>query len=206
MPRAWNETEKTLVRNSLLEQGRMLFEKHGLRKTTVDEVARAAGVSKGAFYLFFESKEDLYLRVVEHVEKAFREKVYRSLAASPAPRRASFKAFLREVVEFAKTTPIVAGLDPSDLQYLMRKLPPKALEQHLRSDTDYLVQQIQAWRKNGWIRAVDIRGLRGVLSSLTYLVVHRREFEVEEFEASKDLLIEMIATYVVPEERTEEEQ
>jgi AcrR family transcriptional regulator len=206
MPRAWNETEKTLVRNSLLEQGRMLFEKHGLRRTTVDEVARAAGVSKGAFYLFFESKEDLYLRVVEHVEKAFREKVYRSLAASPAPRRASFKAFLREVVEFAKTTPIVAGLDPSDLQYLMRKLPPKALEQHLRSDTDYLVQQIQAWRKNGWIRAVDIRGLRGVLSSLTYLVVHRREFEVEEFEASKDLLIEMIATYVVPEERTEEEQ
>ena len=206
MPKAWNKTEKTLVRNSLLEQGRILFEKHGLRKTTVDDVVTAAGISKGAFYLFFESKEDLYLRVIEHVEKGFRERVYRNLTAPAAPKRASFRAFLREMVEFVRTTPIVSRLGPGDLQYLMRKLPPKALEQHMKSDTDYFVRQMRAWRKNGWIRAVDIKGLKGVLASLTYLVVHRDEFDAGELEASKELLIDMIATYLVPEEQTGEER
>ena len=58
MPKAFTDQEKEVLREQLREKGRALFEAHGLRKTSVDEIVRAVGISKGAFYLFYKSKED----------------------------------------------------------------------------------------------------------------------------------------------------
>lgn len=41
-----------------------LIERYGFDKTTVEEIAREAGVSKGAVYLHFKSKEDLFEAVL----------------------------------------------------------------------------------------------------------------------------------------------
>ncbi len=48
----------------ILKAATGLFAKYGLRKTTVDEIAKAAGVGKGTIYLFFSTKEDLFAAVV----------------------------------------------------------------------------------------------------------------------------------------------
>lgn len=64
MPRAFTEAEKQTIRARLLRAGRELFSHYGLRKTTVEELARAAGIAKGTFYLFFPSKEALYGEVL----------------------------------------------------------------------------------------------------------------------------------------------
>ena len=37
-----------------------VFARHGYERATVDEIVREAGYSKGAFYVHFESKEDLF--------------------------------------------------------------------------------------------------------------------------------------------------
>ncbi|MBN2550474.1 MAG: helix-turn-helix transcriptional regulator, partial [Anaerolineales bacterium] len=57
MPKGFSDQEKEIIRARLLEQGQRLFSAHGLKKTNIDELAAAAGISKGAFYLFFASKE-----------------------------------------------------------------------------------------------------------------------------------------------------
>lgn len=43
-----------------------LFVRFGVAKTTVDEIARAAGISKGAIYLEFQSKDSLVEALVKH--------------------------------------------------------------------------------------------------------------------------------------------
>lgn len=43
---------------TLLEAARVEFARRGLERARVEDVARRAGVSKGAFYLHFDSKED----------------------------------------------------------------------------------------------------------------------------------------------------
>lgn len=45
---------------SLLDAGRDLFLRYGFDKTTIAEIARGASVSKGAVYLHFASKEQLF--------------------------------------------------------------------------------------------------------------------------------------------------
>jgi len=50
----------------LLEAALDVFAQHGYRKTRLDDVAEAAGVTKGAIYHYFDTKEELLLGVIEH--------------------------------------------------------------------------------------------------------------------------------------------
>jgi AcrR family transcriptional regulator len=49
----------------LLRAAEAEFAEHGLASAKVEAITARAGVSKGAFYLHFESKEDCYRRIVE---------------------------------------------------------------------------------------------------------------------------------------------
>jgi AcrR family transcriptional regulator len=53
------------TRRRLIEAAMQVWARYGYEACAVDEVARQAGVSKGAVYFHFRSKEDLLLEVVE---------------------------------------------------------------------------------------------------------------------------------------------
>ncbi len=76
MPKAFSEHEKDTIRAQMREKGKKLFEKQGLRKTSVDELTESVGISKGAFYLFYESKEELFLQILEELEMDFRSRIF----------------------------------------------------------------------------------------------------------------------------------
>lgn len=59
------EERKALTRAQLLEAAARVFLRRGFFAASVDEVAAEAGFSKGAVYAHFESKDDLFLAVVE---------------------------------------------------------------------------------------------------------------------------------------------
>jgi AcrR family transcriptional regulator len=48
-----------------------VFSQHGYRATRLEDVAAAAGVSKGTVYNYFENKEDLLKKALEHKLKTF---------------------------------------------------------------------------------------------------------------------------------------
>jgi AcrR family transcriptional regulator len=56
-----------------------LFLAHGFEQTTVEQIARAAGVSRRTFFRYFESKEDV---LAEHAER-LGERLYAALSARP---------------------------------------------------------------------------------------------------------------------------
>lgn len=53
-----------LRRAQIIEAGEKLFLKKGLANTTMKEIADAAELSKAAIYLYFKSKEELYLTII----------------------------------------------------------------------------------------------------------------------------------------------
>jgi len=63
MPRAFKEEEKEKIRGKLLEAGRACFLRYGLKKTTIEDVVQPAGIAKASFYLFFDSKESLFVEL-----------------------------------------------------------------------------------------------------------------------------------------------
>ena len=48
------------ARMRLLEAARRIFIEHGLDRAKVEDITREAGLSKGAFYLHFKTKDDAF--------------------------------------------------------------------------------------------------------------------------------------------------
>ncbi|MGZ4857201.1 MAG: TetR/AcrR family transcriptional regulator [Methanobacterium sp.] len=200
MPKAWSEEEKQLIRKTLINEGKKLFEKYGLQKTTVDEIVQAAQISKGSFYLFYQSKEELYFDVLETVENEFREKMFENTFKTGENKLESFKSFLNQMIELLTTMPLYQQINSSNYELLLRKLPEEKLQKHLQNDQEDVSKYFIYWMDQGWMRKVDIEALNGLLVSLLYLVIHRDDFEETNFETTKELWIDAIASYLIIKE------
>lgn len=55
----------TEVREEIVNAAREIFGRYGFRKSTMDEIARAARKGKSSLYHYFRSKEDVFRAVVE---------------------------------------------------------------------------------------------------------------------------------------------
>jgi TetR/AcrR family transcriptional repressor of nem operon len=84
MPRTHSATE---TRTKLLDSARDVIRAKGYTATTVDDICAAAGVTKGAFFHHFESKERLGVAAIEAFE-ARAAAIFGSApyAANPDPR------------------------------------------------------------------------------------------------------------------------
>ena len=56
---AFRPDEKDRIVRVLVETAERLFATQGLKKTSLDELVQPAGIAKGSFYAFFDSKESL---------------------------------------------------------------------------------------------------------------------------------------------------
>ncbi|MFE4972912.1 ScbR family autoregulator-binding transcription factor [Kitasatospora sp. NPDC056651] len=72
------------TRGRLVEAGAALFDRRGYAGATLGEIAAAAGVTKGALYFHFASKEELARAVCEQAERLLRL-VCADLRASSSP-------------------------------------------------------------------------------------------------------------------------
>lgn len=197
MPKAWSEDEKEHIRSVLQREGRTLFERFGLRKTTVEDLAGAAGISKGAFYLFYESKEELYFDIIEAVEREFKKNLFNDVFRSGESRYQSLRRFFRRFFDLLITVPIYRGLSSRDYEYLMRKLPGDTVERHMNGDLEETARYFGEWMERGYIRKMDLETLNGLLMSLVFLILHRDDIGSERFDAVKEIWVEMICQYLL---------
>jgi AcrR family transcriptional regulator len=57
----------SFARERLLESAKILFSQRGYYATSVEDIVASAGLSKGAFYFYFKSKEELFKSLVEEM-------------------------------------------------------------------------------------------------------------------------------------------
>jgi len=65
----------TGAREKLVEAARTLMLAKGYPATTVDEICKEAGVTKGSFYHFFKAKEEIGLAALEDYQRRQRERL-----------------------------------------------------------------------------------------------------------------------------------
>jgi AcrR family transcriptional regulator len=69
------EREKEQRRSAILRSARREFFEKGFRAVTVDSIARRAELSKGAIYLYFKSKEEIYAQILLRDIDKFHDRV-----------------------------------------------------------------------------------------------------------------------------------
>ena len=61
----FSKSKRDEIAEKLKEGARIFASQKGMKKTSVDSLVEYAGISKGAFYNFYGSKDELFLEVVE---------------------------------------------------------------------------------------------------------------------------------------------
>lgn len=67
--------EKEIRKSTILKAARKLFFEKGFRSVTVESIAKKAELSKGAVYLYFKSKDEIYSQILLNDINKFHEKV-----------------------------------------------------------------------------------------------------------------------------------
>ncbi len=89
------------TRQRLLDSALSIFARHGYERATVDEIVREAGFSKGAFYVHFESKEDLFWAMLEQ-RIATQQEVLRQAIDTAEPVAANERRILEAIFALSK--------------------------------------------------------------------------------------------------------
>src|SRR5258708_11460109 len=75
--------ERKLREERLLDVATTLLVRWGYRKTTLDDVAREAGVGKGTIYLHWKDKNELFRAAMWREQQRYSEEIRRRIAADP---------------------------------------------------------------------------------------------------------------------------
>lgn len=195
MPKGFTEKERLIIREKLLKQGESMFIIFGLKKANIERLTRAVGISKGAFYLFFSSKEELYLEILERFQKEFREQLLSlSFENSEEPQQI-LKAFFLDAIRLMENNPVMKNFRKEDLEYLFHKLPPDTVKAHLLDDNSFIYEFID--QNKQYFNDLNPIAIAGLFQAIFLINLHKEDFEESTYTPMLDLLLETVSNRLI---------
>ena len=165
----------------ILEVAEKIFAKKGFYTTTIEEVAKEAGLAKGTIYLYFESKENLFFLVIEKKLDILLGKIKEKLDELNPPSQKIKEVicvhlkFLEENEDFFKITQNLS-------ENLKKKMEKKLKSEAIQKQSHYieiLGKLIQEAIIKGEIKPLNSRKLAvilmGIIHSLTLYWISKKE-------------------------------
>ncbi len=167
MPKGFSDDERQVIKAQLIEKGTELFGLYGIKKTNIQDLTEAVGIAKGSFYLFYNSKEELFLDVLEETEHqllALMEEIIQEMKNNP---KEAFRKFLAFHFQSLDENPIIKLFrDKETIEHLNRKLSGTPRYAQKMDAYDYISSYIKAWQKKGVFIKEDPKILAGTLKAL----------------------------------------
>ena len=160
---AFTDEQNETIRKDLIREARRCGITIGMRKTSVEQLTNAVGISKGSFYKFFDSKELLFFTVLEDIHTECFAAAQRSLQenAAFAPAARAAEAILAACRWLAETKAFV--FIEQDADFLLHRLPENVKTAHYHDDETHIRALLEAGGlqpKGGMaLAAATVRGL-----------------------------------------------
>ena len=107
-------------KNNIIKVAAKLFSDKSFHDVTMDEIAEQVGVAKGTLYLYFSSKENLYLEILEHTFDSIESLLETEVAKSDsAPEK--LKKVLSIIINFYRKNIDVLKILSRDETHLIRE-------------------------------------------------------------------------------------
>ncbi len=199
MPRGFSEREKERIRSELIEQGREFFTTYGIKKTNVEDLTGAVGISKGAFYLFYTSKEELFFEILGQWEDEYQADLLGAAVQPGMAPRQQVKDFLKMAFSVWRTHPLFTHFDPEQYEHLLRKLPEEKVEVALRKDEVFIGKLLGQWREHGVTIDCDPDTFLGLMRALFFISLHEQDLGRDTYPKVIDIFIGSIVQRIVQE-------
>ncbi len=139
----------------ILNAAEQVFTKKGLDLARMDDIAEETGLSKGTLYLYFKSKDELIIAILDRIFDG----IFKQLDARKNDRLSATQAIAQFTEEAIRDYKLMLHLMPVAYEFLAlafrNKTVQKALKLYFRHYMDVLVPIIQRGIDSGEFRQVD---------------------------------------------------
>jgi AcrR family transcriptional regulator len=159
-------------REAILRAATGLFIAYGYKKTTVDDVAGAAGVAKGTVYLYYQNKAELFLHAITLQKQQYLEE----MAPVFDPTR-SAEERLHELivlsVELSHRMPLLAAFvnGEEEIAQVLDEVDDQTLDTTTTARLEFAAALIDEASGGGWPRDALMRRAE-LLMDLVFAAVH----------------------------------
>ncbi|HEY7358021.1 MAG TPA: TetR/AcrR family transcriptional regulator [Ktedonobacterales bacterium] len=186
----------------ILDVAAKLLVRQGYRKTTIEDVAREAGVGKGTIYLHWKDKNALFRAAILRAQQQAGVEVMRRIAADPEGGR--FDRLWTHGMMGALSSPLLAAImsGQTDIfQGAADMFEPVIIQQLVGDYEAYLVQLQQA----GLVRSdLPASVISFVTGALKIGVINTRDFyhrgQTPSMEQLTDAISDMVRRWLEPEQ------
>jgi AcrR family transcriptional regulator len=140
-------------RDRILAAARALFRHYGVRKTTMQDVAREAGVAVGTLYLHFENKDDLVAACAGEFARRHRERAEKVLA-SRAPASVKLRRYVVGRFREARRTR-TGSRHAAELARAVLRVRPDRLREEGEMMAGYVLRILEEGVASGEFRTAD---------------------------------------------------
>jgi AcrR family transcriptional regulator len=144
-------------KSQILNAAEQVFTKKGLDLARMDDIAEETGLSKGTLYLYFKSKDELIIAILDRIFQG----VFKQLEARKKDQLSATEAINQFTEEAIHDYKRMLRLMPVAYEFLAlafrNKVVQKALTQYFRYYMDVLVPIVQCGIDTGEFRPVDPR-------------------------------------------------
>ena len=200
-----SDQEKAQRRDEIIAAAKKVFARNGFHATTIADIAKEAELSYGSVYWYFDSKDDLFRRLIAVEEYGLRTHVAIALAKSGTQfgfAEAPFRASLRATFEFFDANPATAKLLFRDA-YALDSRFDKQLGGVYERFIDDIESLIAAAQDRGDVVAAPPRLVAYMLTVLIGHMAHRRLTTDDGVSAAEaaDLVVALVIKGLRPSER-----
>ena len=193
----FTELEKEKIREELLKVAYRFFIDKGFKNTSLEDITSSVGIAKSSFYIFFESKEILYMELLAHEGEQIEKQVWPKVIAAKDIRSA-IKIYLNEMALELEDKILTQRLvyDLEEYKIVSRKLNPDYVgSEHLRSIVP-LMEFIKLRQDSNEIIDEEPGIIAGVLRAAWLIGSQKGDLQQYNYERIKELLFEAVADRV----------
>jgi len=183
MAKAFNDRERDLIKQKLIANCNKCWTKYGYKKTSISQICDMTGISTGAFYIFYKSKEYLFLDTAIEFQNNLVNMALTNL--SKETTKESFIKVFKNICKELVKTPWLIDFDTVEYELFLRKLPEDDIQKLYELDRQDIIKIFQKVNLKFKLSETEFAALVRLLS---FSIIYRDKIG-NEFEKVFDIVV-----------------
>lgn len=177
----------------ILRCGRELFSANGFKDTNVSDITQKAGIAAGTFYLYYPSKDELFMEIYNEENVKLKREIMAALNLDGDPMTV-IAEMIRLNYEGMTANPILREWYNRDV---FTRIERKFREQNGLEKVDFMyasfAEVVKKWQDDGKMRAdIDSSMVMAIFAAIVNVDTHKEEIGLQYFPALMGYLTEFV--------------
>lgn len=180
-------------KQQLYQSAKAMFSERGFKDTNISAITKAANMAVGTFYLYYASKEQLFMEIFIDENTRMKRELLDKLDLNESPKAIVLR-MLKINQEGIQTNPILREWYTSDE---FRKIEQAYREAHAIDSLNFLydtfLSLVEHWQAEGKMRSdIDSKMIMKVFEAVINVDTHKDELGMEYFPGLLDIMTDLI--------------